>query len=1406
MTRARIWQSWRRWMLVLGFFALGIPVSSALLVRSGTSRERLHGLATGAIREELGLIATIGSVQLRLVPFSLVARDISLDDPIYGHFADAEELAIRPSFRTLIRGGLDIDAITIRQADLRLVIRNGQIRNLPRFEGGGASGPPTLPFDELHVLDSTLTVDAQPHAQGQIRHVDLHVRGTFDGIGIEAHSTDGWARHRGGREEIVNLRGEVEVTENDLRVPSLELETPDLSVRAEDFIAPLTFGEYGYTGTIDLTYDLEHTARLPLPEGTQLPHFDGRVTVHATLESEERDQSAHGTVDFANVHVQEFGIGSYGHLEVAADRESVRVLEGSVVHNVHEGGTVDVTGSIGLDPERGFPTTAHAHVDDFSFVRLMSALDVTQNGIVEWIFDGDLDLAGTLDPPSLEGPIALDTRDFRVTHEPYHAARQRRVIAVSRGRFTGSWSIRDDAIRFENLVGELPRSRIRGDVLLGFHNELRVNATGDIELADVGQLDQFAIAGSGAARCEIDGTFQDPNVRGHVRMNEFVFDDFRLGDVESDWNLDPDGLGVHFPMVSATKLESRYRVSELYLDFHRDRFELTGGLHLDRLLLADFYHVFGFEEDERFAPWQGEANGQASLHYTNGFPSDSASGTLDVGMDLAFERADLDGFAFDEGRLLGHWRWLDWSRGARGAELDIEHLALRKGEGTITLDGRMALGGQLRMTAVADRIALSQLEGIGDRFVGLDGVGTAIGQIGGTFDVMRADFDVGVTNVTYEGRPMGDGRFHVRMTDPTDPYIAAAQDWDPARLPAEPCAAARSGLAHADWAPDPPLHTVNGPEQRLLRPMAYVICGTGLDQHLRVDAAIGRTQALPIRGRIYFDQLDLAPFLPQPGEVESFEGGVSGVLSFASGAIRRPETLRGQVLLRDAHLGLGEDLRFTNQRDVDLRFADGTLVVRKARFTGPDSRLRVRGQASIERGLALSVDGDVDLEVLSRLSHSIEEADGRLRAHFNVSGELADPELFGDATIEHGSLQLTAFEPRIEHIGGTIRFSQRSVLFEDLSADVAGGHLDGSGTAQLREQSVERYDFALNARGIEYQFAEGIDSRFGARTRLTWAAGDRLPRLSGEVRVHQFTYTRPIELRSLGDVAATFVRGAFRSERTEVRRYDPDQDSVELDLTVVQRNSLRIDNNLINAQVNLQSGDTPFRIVGTDQRFGVQGAMQIANGQIFFQNNTFDIRRGTISFDDTTRIDPRLDIEATTEIRRSSDQRDISWRVFLTLTGSAENLHLTTRSEPDLAQPDILMLLAFRMTRSELQQLQQGGDLASAAALEAISSVTGVSREVQRALPIVDDIHVTTGYNTFTQRSEPQLSVGNRIAERVRLSATTSLGESRQFRGALDWQLDENQHVGVSYDNYNITGTNSFGNLGVDWGYRLEFE
>ena len=64
---------------------------------------------------------------------------------------------------------------------------------------------------------------------------------------------------------------------------------------------------------------------------------------------------------------------------------------------------------------------------------------------------------------------------------------------------------------------------------------------------------------------------------------------------------------------------------------------------------------------------------------------------------------------------------------------------------------------------------------------------------------------------------------------------------------------------------------------------------------------------------------------------------------------------------------------------------------------------------------------------------------------------------------------------------------------------------------------------------------------------------------------------------------------------------------------------------------------------------------------------------------------------------------------------------------------------------------------------------------------------------------------GQRLAQRLAGEDVEEpeLDQKLVVRGQRD--RADNQRLGISYDNYNINGANSFGNLGIDWGYRLEF-
>jgi translocation and assembly module TamB len=1409
-------RKWRRWVAVLALFAIAIPLISATLIRSSGASGRVRELAIRAIHDELGLRATLGRVQVQLIPFGIVANDIALDDPVYGRLADAESLTIRPSILALLRGSVDISSIELDRASVSLVVSEGEIRNLPRIDtGGGGDGEITLPFHRFEIRDSVLVVHGAPDFEAELHGVTAEVVGEADHvIAVHAGATGGFVEHGETRDELTTLSAVLEVARDHVHVADAALAIGPLAVTAHEARIPLPFPRdphdiHGLTGTASVDYDAAHLATLGLP--ITLPRFSGLVHVQANV-IEDPNEHADVTIDVENGRIEQFGLGDHLHLVAALTPDQVEVTEG-LVDIQGGGGHLGLLATIGFTPD--LPVDARVTLDHLSFGHLMDQFEVSRGSIVEWIFEGTLDLRGSLARLDLEGPIDLRTHDFTVSSNAFTERPLHTVLAIPRGHFGGRWSIRDDAVRFSDIVADLPHSRIFGDVLLGFHNALGVDARAEADLRDASPLAGFEFAGAGPVTCRIEGTFQAPHVSGHVRLADFQFDGFRLGDIESDAILDDDGMAVTFPEAVAAKRDSRYSVSSLRLDFHpgghRDRFELNGDLHMERMTLADFYHVFHFEEDERFTGYQGIARGDARLHYTHGFETDSPNGTLTAEMLLGLETVSLNGYAFEDGSLGGTWQWYDWGQGYRGGVLTIDHLDLHKGEGSVTVQGEMRQGGSLRMFASADRIALRDLEGIGDTIEGLDGIAEATADIGGTAERMRVDMDTSLTNVVYAGRTVGDARAYVRMTHDADPWVTDALSWGThpdgslAAPEGEACPLARAGLARAAWRPDPPIHTVDGLQPSASFASAFLVCGSGLDGRLTFDVALGRTRQLPMRGRIAIDGFDVTPYFPSANEAGTEElaaatgqmgGRVSAEVVLTDGGMRDLENLGGSVTIPVLEVRRG-DLAFRNTSTIQVRIEDGVAHVERARIRGPGSRLRVGGTIGVREGLGLELDAEVDLGIATQLTTALDAAAGTASMHMALSGPLGSPEMFGEASIENGLLE--ARGTTVSGLTAHASFSSRRIVLDAMHADVAGGTVEATGEGTFEGQALSRYVLDVVARDLTLTPTDGLELVLGTDARLAWNAGERLPSVTGDVRVARLAYTHNIELgTTLGELT--------RTERREVVNYDPAHDHVSVDLTVHQEAPFIVRDNLIDATISIADDDRPFRIVGTDQRYGIVGDMRFSRGRIFFRNASFEMRNGgTLSFDSEERVDPHFDVHATTEIRRSGDLTAPSWRVLLDASGSRDAFRIVTRSDPDLPQEDILLLLTIGMTRMEAEALR-GGDLGGTAALEALATVTGVDREVRRALPVIDEFRLTSGYSVRALRTVPQVSIAKRIADRVRLSATTALSETREFRAQIEAQLSDTTSVQLGYDNYNLTSASSFGNVGADLRFRLEFE
>ncbi|HWO11852.1 MAG TPA: translocation/assembly module TamB domain-containing protein, partial [Polyangiaceae bacterium] len=206
-------------------------------------------------------------------------------------------------------------------------------------------------------------------------------------------------------------------------------------------------------------------------------------------------------------------------------------------------------------------------------------------------------------------------------------------------------------------------------------------------------------------------------------------------------------------------------------------------------------------------------------------------------------------------------------------------------------------------------------------------------------------------------------------------------------------------------------------------------------------------------------------------------------------------------------------------------------------------------------------------------------------------------------------------------------------------------------------------------------------------------------------------------------------------------------------------------------------------------------------------------------------IAPLVDVTATTEFRRYGGSFDSSgsaagstpasssnsttstageWKVSMHAHGDAETLRIDLTSQPQLSQDDIFLLLTLGVTRAELDQVQSSS-LGESVALEALGALTGADQVVTEAIPVIDEFRLGS-FSSRSGRTEPAVTIGKRLSERIRAFVTSGLSESRDVRSNVEVKINRKVSIEGSYDNVNDITSSAIGNIGADIRWRLDFE
>ena len=600
--------------------------------------------------------------------------------------------------------------------------------------------------------------------------------------------------------------------------------------------------------------------------------------------------------------------------------------------------------------------------------------------------------------------------------------------------------------------------------------------------------------------------------------------------------------------------------------------------------------------------------------------------------------------------------------------------------------------------------------------------------------------------------------------------------------------------------------------------------------------SVTRQRSKLVRGKVVLKGLDLgaaAELVPALALSETKpEGRLSGTLDVAEVRTADPLASRVKLTLEDLSL---------SQSGYALHLVPGAQVVELAggAVRAPGLALTAttpRGyQATFDLSGGISALRDAprldaaialrpfDLAALAQLVPRVERAKGNLTGRIAVSGPLRSPEYTGGFDLAGGELVLRGLAVPLSDIDLGLKLAGGELEVARGSARMGNGKLTLSGGAPLRGLELGAVRLDIGARDLSLPLGDGIRATADADLLATWkpSSGERsLPRVSGNVQFRAFEYKRPVtmtaELQSLGR----------RGKRTSLEEYDPADDVVLLDVTMRSARALQIKNDLVEADLDL--GSDGLLLTGTNTRYGLRGTVEVkTGGRIKLGRNVFDIGQGTVRFDDSTRISPKVDVSAATDYRRyagsgagaaasgasapasgAASGTSVAgghWTIRMHAHGDADDLKIDLTSDPALAQDDIFLLLTVGLTRAELDQAQSTS-VGESVALQALGTLSGADRAVTDAVPVIDEFRFGSAYSSRTGRTEPTVTIGKRLTERVRANVTTGLAESREVRSNLEWRLNNRVSVESSYDNVNDISSSALGNLGADVRWRLEFE
>ncbi len=492
----------------------------------------------------------------------------------------------------------------------------------------------------------------------------------------------------------------------------------------------------------------------------------------------------------------------------------------------------------------------------------------------------------------------------------------------------------------------------------------------------------------------------------------------------------------------------------------------------------------------------------------------------------------------------------------------------------------------------------------------------------------------------------------------------------------------------------------------------------------------------------------------------------SGQLAL-SGPLADIQSLSGSAEITSLRAGRGTyEIKTANP--ARLRLQRGRVEIESFDILGGGSKVSGAGWIDLAGNADLSVQGAGDLGLLDLLGPPIEAARGPFEVEITIKRQQgASWNLAGFASLREGSLD-AGLPIAFTKIDGRIRLEGSRIIVEELGGRAGGGTFRVDGHVSL----VDGPDLTMGMKDVSLNLARGLEARVRGEGSLrgSWEAMF----LEASVEVVNSLYDRDIELGDLWDL--------IRDQLTPKGRRGPAEVSpLTLKVTLYSQGGVYIDNNIAKGEMWLN-----LFASGNAAQPRIWGTVGVLDGEIVLRGRTFTVTSGSMDFRDTEILDPSINLAADSRITTT----DSDYIVSMLVSGTVSKPRIQFSSDdPGLSQNDVVSLVAFGKTGSQLQREQRQFNPSDALVLlptgeveKRVSSVFGLDR-----------FEVGAGQSQDARSIEPRVTVGKNLTRNLSVLGSSTFGVDPRRTVRLEYRLTRRVSFFSSWESETQANAGAFG-------------